>query len=152
MKFSKMTQNSLASIFCVETHNAKKYPQNNPCFFRFPCIFRFAIFLVFFAAFLLSFPRILGARQIGKSLLFSGVPCSFYKQKLTTVKYRCTEVRVYHAECGEQLGRDPSKLGSSKSLVLMSFAGEGLLVSLIFWDTPVLFTPPLPLPPTKKTG
>ena len=28
------------------------------------------------------------------------------------------EVRVHPAECGEQLGRDPSKIGSSKSLVL----------------------------------
>ena len=71
---------------------------------------------------------------------------------LATGKYGCTEVRVYPTECGEQLGRDPSKIGSSKFLVLKSFSGEGtrwnssLLVSLTLWDTPVLFTPPLPLP------
>ena len=59
---------------------------------------------------------------------------------------------VYPAECGEQLGTDPSKIGSSKSLVLKSFSGEGTLwdsslpVSLTLWDTPALFTPPLPLP------
>ena len=59
---------------------------------------------------------------------------------------------MYPAECGEQLGRDPSKIGSSKSLVLKSFSGEGTLwdsslpVSLTLWDTPALFTPPLPLP------
>ena len=40
----------------------------------------------------------------------------------------------------------------SKSLVLKSFSGEGTLwdsslpVSLTLWDTPALFTPPLPLP------
>ena len=38
-------------------------------------------------------------------------------QPLATGKYRCTEVQVYPAECGEQLGRDPSEIGSSKSLV-----------------------------------
>ena len=59
---------------------------------------------------------------------------------------------MYPAECGEQLGRDPSKFGSSNSLVLKSFSREGtlwdssLLVTLTLWDTPVLFTPPLPLP------
>ena len=62
---------------------------------------------------------------------------------------------VYPAECGEQLGTDPSKIGSSKSLVLKSFSGEGTLwdsslpVSLTLWDTPALFTPPLPLPQRK---
>ena len=67
-------------------------------------------------------------------------------------KYGCTEVRVYPAECGQQLGRDPSKIGSSKSLVLKSFSAEGtqwdssLLVPLTLWDTPALFTPVLPLP------
>ena len=49
---------------------------------------------------------------------------------LATGKYRCTEVRVYRAECSEQLGRVPSKIGSSKSLVLKSFSGEGTL-----WDS-----------------
>ena len=50
------------------------------------------------------------------------------------------------------IGRDPSKIGSSKSLVLKSFGVErtfwdlSLLVSLTLWDTPVLFTRPLPLP------
>ena len=59
---------------------------------------------------------------------------------------------MYPTECGEQLGTDPSKIGSSKSLVLKSFSGEGTLwdsslpVSLTLWDTPALFTPPLPLP------
>ena len=59
---------------------------------------------------------------------------------------------MYPAECGEQLGRALSKLGSSKFLVLKSFSGEGTLwdsslpVSLTLWDTPALFTPPLPLP------
>ena len=57
---------------------------------------------------------------------------------------------MYPAECGEQLGTDPSKIGSSKSLVLKSFSVEGTLwdsslpVSLTLWDTPALFTPPLP--------
>ena len=61
------------------------------------------------------------------------------------------EVQMYPTECGEQLGTDPSKIGSSKSLVLKSFSGEGTLwdsslpVSLTLWDTPALFTPPLPL-------
>ena len=67
---------------------------------------------------------------------------------------RCTghkKVRVYPEECGQQLGTDPSKNGSSKSLVLKSFSGERTLwdsslpVSLTVWDTPVLCTPPLPL-------
>ena len=31
----------------------------------------------------------------------------FFPCKLATGKYGCTEVRVYPAECGEQLGRDP---------------------------------------------
>ena len=68
-----------------------------------------------------------------------------------TGKYGCTKVRVYPAECDKQLGRDPSKNGSSKSLVLKSFSGEGTLwdaslpVTLTLWDTPVPCTPPLPL-------
>ena len=79
-------------------------------------------------------------------------PCD---QNLATGKYGCTEVRVYPTECGEQLGTDPSKIGSSKSLVLKSFSGEGTLwdsslpVSLTLWDTPALSTPPLPLPRSK---
>ena len=58
---------------------------------------------------------------------------------------------MFPAECGEQLGRDPSKIGSSKSLVLKSFAGEGTLwdsslaIALTLWDAPVLCTPPFPL-------
>ena len=52
----------------------------------------------------------------------------------------CTDVQVYPAECGQQLAKDPSKNGSSKSLVSKIF-----LVSLTLWDTPVLSTPPLPL-------
>ena len=75
---------------------------------------------------------------------------------LVTGKYGCTEVRVYPAECGEQLGTDPSKIGSSKSLVLKSFSEEGTLwdsslpVSLTLWDTPALFTSPLPLPQVTR--
>ena len=53
---------------------------------------------------------------------------------------------MYPAECDEQLGRDPSKIGSlDKSLVLKSSSGEGPLwdsslpVSLTLWDTPALF-------------
>ena len=67
------------------------------------------------------------------------------------------EVRVYRGtrypvECGQQLGRDPSQIGSSKSLVLKSFYGHGthwdspLLVSLTLRYTPVRFTPLLALP------
>ena len=66
-------------------------------------------------------------------------------------KYGCRKVQVHPAESGEQLGRDPSKIGSSKSLVLESFSGEGTLwdsslpVTLTLWDTPVLCMPSLPL-------
>ena len=76
-----------------------------------------------------------------------------------TGKYGRTEVQVYPEKCGEQLGRDPSTLGSSESLVLKDFWGGGgthwessLLVSLTLWDTPVLFTPPLALPPKNLKG
>ena len=71
---------------------------------------------------------------------------------LATRKYGCTEVWVYPAECGEQLRRDPSNIGSSKSLFLKGFSGEGTLwdsprpVSLALWDAPALFAAPLPLP------
>ena len=58
---------------------------------------------------------------------------------------------MYATECGEQLGRDPSKKGSSKSLVFRSSSGEegtlwdsSLLVALTVWDTPVLCTPHFP--------
>ena len=50
------------------------------------------------------------------------------------------------------LGEIPQKIGSSKFLVLKSFWVErtfwdsSLLVSLVLWDTPVLFVPPLPSP------
>ena len=49
---------------------------------------------------------------------------------LVTGKYGCTEVLVYPAECGAQLGRDPWKIGSSKSLVFKNFSEEGTL-----WDS-----------------
>ena len=68
----------------------------------------------------------------------------------------CRKVRVHPAECGEQLGRNPSKNGSSKSLVLKSFSGEGTLwdsslpVALTLWDTLPLCTLPLPLSQKKK--
>ena len=70
---------------------------------------------------------------------------------LATGKYGCRKVRVYPAESGEQLGRDPSKNGTSKFLVLESFSFEGTLwdsslpVAITLWDTPVLCTPLLPL-------
>ena len=68
-------------------------------------------------------------------------------------KYGCRKVRVY-SECGQQLGRDPSKFRSSRSLVLKGLSGEGALwnsslpVSLTLWDTPVLCTLPLPFSQT----
>ena len=37
---------------------------------------------------------------------------------------KSAQVRVYPAECGKQLGRDPSKNGSSTSLVLRVFLGR----------------------------
>ena len=46
---------------------------SNPCFLRFPCVFRFAL--------LLSSPRILGTRQTGKSLLSWGRAFFFAKKK-----------------------------------------------------------------------
>ena len=62
---------------------------------------------------------------------------------------------MYPAECGEQLGRDTSEIGSSKSLVLKRFWREGTLwdsslpVSLTLWDTAALFTPPLSSPKSE---
>ena len=44
---------------------------------------------------------------------------------LAAEKYGFRKVRLYPTECGEQLGRDPSKHGSSKSLVLKSFFFPG---------------------------
>ena len=61
------------------------------------------------------------------------------EENLVTGKYGCTEVRVYPAECGEQLGTDPSKIGSSKSLVLKSF---------FFWGGNTLGLIPASLPHT----
>ena len=55
----------------------------------------------------------------------SARPLVHQVQKLATGKYGCRKVQVYPAECAEQLGRDPSKNGSSKSLVLEIFSGEG---------------------------
>ena len=70
---------------------------------------------------------------------------------LATGKYGCRKVRVYPTECGQQLGRSPSKLGSSKSLVFEEFfLGEGTL-GLFPASLPhtlgytCTFTPPLPL-------
>ena len=54
---------------------------------------------------------------------------------LATGKCGSTEVWVYPAEWGQQLGRDPSKSGSSKSLVLKRFSGEETL-----WDSSLLVT------------
>ena len=47
------------------------------------------------------------------------------QQLLATGKYGCTEVRVYPAECSEQLGRDPSKLGAPDPLFCRGFLGSG---------------------------
>ena len=43
-------------------------------FFRFPCLFRFPIFLAFLGPFFVSFPRILGVPRREKPLLFGGFP------------------------------------------------------------------------------
>ena len=89
--------------------------------------------------------------------MFKFIAFSCPKFGHATGKYGCTEVRVYPAECGEQLGRDPLKYWSSKCLVLKRFSGEGthwdlfLLVSLILWDTPVLLRPHFPSPRKKRT-
>ena len=71
---------------------------------------------------------------------------------LATGKYGCRKVRVYPTECGEQLGRDPKKIWELQISYFEEFSGVertfwdlSLLVSLTLWDTPVLFTPPLPL-------
>ena len=58
---------------------------------------------------------------------------------LATGKYGCREVRVYPTECGEQLGRDPSKNGSSKPLV-----SKG-----VFWGGNTLGLVPSCRPPTS---
>ena len=49
---------------------------------------------------------------------FEAIAHPFRDPQLATGKCGCAEVRVYPAECGEQLGRVPSKIGSSKSLLL----------------------------------
>ena len=57
---------------------------------------------------------------------------------------------MYPAECGQQLGKDPSKN--------KTFSGErtvwdsSLLVSLTLWDAPVLCTPPLPFSQFCRNG
>ena len=48
----------------------------------------------------------------------------FGNPELATGKYGCRKGQVYPAECGEELGRDPLKNGSSKSLVLKSLGGR----------------------------
>ena len=69
---------------------------------------------------------------------------------LASGKNGCTEVRV--AECGEQFGRDPSKSGSSESLVLKGFLWGGNTSGLIPASLPhtlgyaCTFTSPLSLP------
>ena len=72
---------------------------------------------------------------------------------LETGKYGCTKVRVYSAECSEQLGRDPSKNGSSKSLVSKSFFCGGNTLGLVPSSHPhslgyacTLYAPTSPLP------
>ena len=61
-------------------------------------------------------------------------------RELATRKDGCTEVRVYTAECGEQLGRDLSKNGSSKSLIFEEF--------FFFWGGNTLGLVPASLPHT----
>ena len=59
---------------------------------------------------------------------------------------------AFHEQCSRQLRTDPWGNGSSKSLVLKSFAGEGtscdssVPVSLTLEDTLVVCTTPLPSP------
>ena len=69
---------------------------------------------------------------------------------LATGKYRCGKVRVYPAECGEQLGKEiPKKKGAPNPLFLKSFSEERTLwdsslpVILTLWDTSVLRAPAL---------
>ena len=77
-------------------------------------------------------------------------------QVLATGKYVCRKVRAYPAECSQQLGRDPSKNGSSKFLDLKSASGKNTIwdsalpISLTLSDTPVLCRPPLPPKNTRK--
>ena len=55
----------------------------------------------------------LAAEKQGPGLKFSSENEIFnpekekFKRESATGKYGCREVRVYPAECGEQLGRDP---------------------------------------------
>ena len=69
--------------------------------------------------------------------------------------YWCRKVRVYPAECGRQLATDPSKNGSSKSLVLKSFFLERSTLELLPSSLPhtlgcaCTLCTPLPLPPEK---
>ena len=65
---------------------------------------------------------------------------------LATGKYGCTEVRVYPAECGETNWERSLKIWELRISCFEEFWDSSLLVSLTLWDTPVLFTPPLPLP------
>ena len=46
-------------------------------------------------------------------------------------KYGCRKVRVYPTECGQQVGRDPSKNGNSKSLVLKTLFIGGNTLGLV---------------------
>ena len=57
-------------------------------------------------------------RRFSDACKTCGAATFVFQQQLATGKYGCTEVRVYPTECSKQLGRDPSKNGSSKSFVL----------------------------------
>ena len=74
--------------------------------------------------------------------------------QLATRQYACREVRMYPTECGQQLGRDPSRNWSFKSLVLKSFLGREHFGTRPCWSPSpfgiVLFTPPLPLPQLQR--
>ena len=57
---------------------------------------------------------------------------------LATGKHGCRKLRVYPGEWGEQLGKDPSKIGSSKSLVLKRFSQGGNTLGLVPSSRPSL--------------
>ena len=54
-------------------------------------------------------------------------------------KYGCRKVRVYPTECGQQVGRGPSKNGNSKSLVLKTLFIGGNTLGLVPSSSPSHF-------------
>ena len=73
-------------------------------------------------------------------------------RKLATGSTGVQRYRCIPRSAANNLGEIPKNLGAPNLLFLKSFRVErtfwdsSLLVSLTLWDTPVLFTPPLPLP------